>query len=185
MKKILKNTTLFILLFASIFFVNSYSSFAMREIQSTTSDVARTSNGVVLATCVKSEAKIDEDTGLIFTYTTFKVDEKLKGEYDDEIVLRIIGGTVGDKTISSPYLPKFNQNEDVILFLGPNNTKGYPVLKSIFNGIYRVETDETGAKYISTPVNGLEIMDSKTHQRAINSNKVSLDDFIYSINEVL
>ena len=100
-------------------------------------------------------------------------------------MLRIVGGTVGDKTISSPYLPRFTQNEEVILMLGPNNTKGYPVLKSVSRGIIRVDTDDTGTKYIATPVDGLEIIDSKTNQRTVNNNKINLDDFIYSINEVM
>ena len=185
MKQLFKTTVLLTLFFSSIVMISSDNSYALKEIRSTTADLARTADGVVLANCVKSEARIDEDTGLIFTYTTFKVDERLKGEYGDEIVLRIIGGTVGDKTVSSPYLPQFTQNEDVVLFLGPNNTKGYPVLKSLSRGIVRVETDESGAKYVVTPVDGLEIIDSKTHERSVNGNKLMLDDFIYSINEVM
>lgn len=185
MKQIFKTTVLLALLFSSISIMNTQESFALKEIRSTTADMARSADGVVLANCVKSEAKIDEDTGLIFTYTTFKVDERLKGEYGDEIVLRIIGGTVGDKTISSPFLPSFTQNEDVILILGPNNTKGYPVLKSLSRGILRVETDDTGTKYVATPVDGLEIIDSKTNQRAAGNDKVNLDNFIYSLNEVM
>ncbi len=185
MKQLFKTTVLLTIFFSSIVMISSENSYALKEIRSTTADLARTADGVVLANCVKSEARIDEDTGLIFTYTTFKVDERLKGEYGEEIVLRIIGGTVGDKTVSSPYLPQFTQNEDVILFLGPDNTKGYPVLKSLSRGIVRIETDDTGARYVTTPVDGLVIMDSKTSERAVNGNKLKLDDFIYSINEVM
>ena len=185
MKQLFNTALLFTLFFSSIVMLSSESSYALKEIRSTTADLARSADGVVLADCVKSESRIDEDTGLIFTYTTFRVNEKLKGEYGDEIVLRIVGGTVGDKTISSPYLPRFTQNEEVILMLGPNNTKGYPVLKSVSRGIIRVETDDTGTKYIATPVDGLEIIDSKTNQRAANDNRINLDDFIYSINEVM
>ena len=185
MRQLFKTAVLLTLFFSSIVMVSSDNSYALKEIRSTTADLARSANGVVLANCVKSEARIDEETGLIFTYTTFKVDERLKGEYGDEIVLRIIGGTVGDISVSSPYLPKFTPNEDVILILGPNNTKGYPLLKSISRGILRVETDDTGTKYVTTPVDGLEITNSATNERSVNENKVNLDDFIYSINEVM
>ena len=185
MRQLFKTAVLLTLFFSSIVMVSSDNSYALKEIRSTTAELARSADGVVLANCVKSEARIDEATGLIFTYTTFKVDEKLKGEYGDEIVLRIVGGTVGDKTISSPFLPRFTQNEDVILLLGPNNTKGYPVLKSLSGGILRVETDDTGAKYVATPVDGLKIIDSKTNQRTAGSDKVNLDNFIYSLNEVM
>ena len=185
MRQLFKTAVLLTLFFSSIVMFSSENSYALKEIKSSTADLARSAYGMVLANCVKNEARIDENTGLIFTYTTFKVDESLKGEYGDEIVLRIVGGTVGDTTVSSPYLPNFTPNEDVILILGPYNTKGYPVLKSMSGGILRVETDNTGTKYVTTPVDGLDIIDPATNQRSVNYNKVKLDDFIYSINEVL
>lgn len=185
MKKLFKTTVLLTLFFSSIVLISSENSYALKEIRSSTADLARSAYGMVVANCVKSEARIDEDTGLIFTYTTFRVDESIKGEYGDEIVLRIVGGTVGDTTVSSPYLPNFTPNEDVILILGPYNTKGYPVLKSMSRGILRVETDESGTRYVATPVDGLEIIDPATNKRSVNQNKVKLDDFIYSVNEVL
>ena len=185
MKQLFKLSMLLTLFFSSIVMIGSENSFALKEIRYSTADLARSAYGMVLANCVKSEAKIDENTGLIFTYTTFRVDEKLKGEYGDEIVLRIVGGTVGDTTISSPYLPNFTPNEDVILILGPYNTKGYPVLKSMSRGILRVEADDTGTRYVVTPVDGLDILDPATNERSVSNNKVKLDDFIHSVNEIL
>ena len=124
-----------------------------------TAELAKTSKDIVVAKCVSSEVKKDENTGFIYTYTTFKVDESLKGKYDDEIVLRIIGGTVGDTTIKAPDVPTFSPDEEVVLFLGPKNTMGYPVLKSINRGVYRIQSDESGARIITTPVVGLDIVD--------------------------
>jgi len=185
MKQLFKTAVLLTLFFSSIAMFSSENSYALKEIRSSTADLARSAYGMVLANCVKSEARIDVNTGLIFTYTTFRVDERLKGEYGEQLVLRIVGGTVGDKTVSSPYLPRFTANEDVILILGPNNTKGYPVLKSMSRGILRVETDDKGTRYVATPIDGLDIIDPATHERSVSDNKVKLDDFIYSINEVL
>lgn len=185
MKKFFFKHISFCLILIGFLFLTAANSFALREIKSTTHDLARSSDGVVLATCLTSEAKIDEDTGLIFTYTTFRVDESIKGEYGEKVVLRIVGGTVGDMSVSSPYLPVFTQNDEVILFLGPYNTKGYPVLQSIQEGIYSVETDDSGVKYVSKPVSGLDIIDPETHRRVTGDGKVKLDDFIYSINEVM
>ena len=115
----------------------------------------------------------------------FSIDESLKGKYGEELVLRIVGGTVGDTTISSPFLPKFELNEEVVLFLGPRNSKGFPMIKSINKGIYRIESTENGNKIVTTPVSGLTLTDSKTNQRINQNNELLLDDFIYSINEIL
>jgi len=174
-----------ILFFTSVFVLDINSSHALKELNRSTPDLARSSSDIVVAKCVSSEARIDEKTGFIFTYTTFKVDESLKGKYDDELVLRIVGGTVGDKTVSSPYLPNFKPNEEVVLFLGPENSSGYPVLQSINKGIYRVSNDSTATKVITTPVNDLKLYNSRTDQRLQGNDKLSLDDFIYSIFQIM
>ena len=161
------------------------SSFALKELNISTPDLARSSVDIVVAKCISSEAKIDEKTGLIFTYTTFQIDENLKGKYGDELVLRIVGGTVGDVTVSSPYLPAFKQGEEVVLFLGKKNSDGYPLLKSLNKGIYRVSTDNTGNRVINSRVSGLPIYSSRTDQRIVNSDRLTLDDFIYSLQNVL
>ena len=59
------------------------------------------------------------------------------------------------------------------------------MIKSINNGIYRIKNTENGNKVVTTPVKGLTISDSKTNQRINGKNELLLDDFIYSINEIL
>jgi len=176
------------ILFTSIFilcslYVASIESYAFREMKSTTDELAKTSKDVVVANCVKSEVKKDENTGFIFTYTTFKVNESLKGEYGDEIVLRMLGGTVDNITVKAADLPTFEPNEEVILFLGPKNTMGYPVLQSVSNGLYRISTDETGAKFVDMPVDEQSVNSSDTELRLEGTNKVSLDEFINTITQ--
>lgn len=173
------------ILFITLSLVNIKESYGLKELDISTTDIARSSADIVVAKCVSTEAKLDEETGFIFTYITFEIDESLKGKYGDQLILRIVGGTVGDKTLSSPFLPKFTPNEEVVLFLGPENSAGYPVLQSINKGVYRVHTTDSGAKVISTTVNGLELINSVTNQRIKGNNTLSLDDFIYSINQTL
>lgn len=181
----LNSIFIILMLFVSILYVNTDISHALKEINISTPDLARSSTDIVVAKCIASEARQDSQSGLVFTYTTFSIDESLKGKYGEELVLRTVGGTVGDKTLSSPFLPGFELNEEVVLFLGPRNSEGYPVLQSINKGIYRVDTDVNGTKVISTPVNGLILINSGTNQRIKGNDKLSLDDFIYSINQTL
>ena len=175
--------TLIYLVMSAFFIIGYVESHAFREIQRQPDELAKTSKDVVVANCIKSEVKQDENTGFIFTYTTFKVTESLKGEYGDEIVLRIIGGTMGDITVKASGTPAFEPNEDVILFLGPKNTMGYPVLQSVQNGVYRIGTDQSGKKIVTTPVGDLEIINSQTNQRIENTNRIYLDDFIHTISQ--
>lgn len=181
----LNSIFLVMIIFVALSLVNVKDSFGLKELNVSTGDLARSSADIVVAKCVSTEAILDEETGFIFTRITFQIEESLKGKYGDNLVLRIVGGTVGDKTVSSPFLPSFKPNEEVVLMLGPENSAGYPVLQSINKGVYRVHTTDSGARVISTPVSGLELINSATNQRIKGSSAISLDDFIYSINEVL
>ena len=153
---------------------------AFRELPADTDELARSSEDVVVAKCVKSEVREDETTGFIFTYTTFRVDESLKGQYGDEIVIRVIGGDAADTQIKVPDAPRFYPDEEVVLFLGPRNSKGYPVIKSTKNGVYRIKTDEEGRKVVSR--SGAVPASSDTSSRASVGSKVYLDDFINRIS---
>lgn len=170
-----------LMLFISILYVNTEISHALKERYVSTPDLARTSSDIVVAKCVSSEAKIDNNTGMIFTYITFDIDESLKGTNEEKLTLKVVGGTVGDITVSSPYLPDFEPGNEVVLFLGPTNPDGYPVLQSIHRGVYRVSVDSQGTRVIDTPVNDLNIYSAVTNQRVSGKSKLSLDDFIYSL----
>ena len=153
---------------------------AFRELPADTDELARSSEDVVVAKCVKSEVREEENTGFIFTYTTFRVDESLKGQYGDEIVIRVIGGDTADTQIKVPDAPRFNPDEEVVLFLGPRNSKGYPVIKSTRNGVFRIKTDEEGRKVVSR--SSAVSAGGDTSSRASVGSKVYLDDFLNSIS---
>ena len=99
------------------------------------------------------------------------------------MVLRIVGGSDGDVSVNVPDRPEFVDGEDVVLFLGPKNTAGYPVLHSFNRGVYRIKLDESGNKIVSTPVTGLDIYRTGSSERVTSGEKVLLKDFIYSLNQ--
>lgn len=170
---------------ATFLFFSINNSYALKELNIPTPELARTSSDIVVARCISSEARVDEKTGFIFTYTTFKVGESLKGVYDDELVLKVVGGTVNGITLNSPFLPRFVPDEDVVLFLGSKNAGGYPPIKSINKGVYRVATNNSGTQVVTTPVRDLKLFSSVSNQKIKAGSKLTLDDFIYSINETL
>ncbi len=174
--------------------ISSVNLHALIEIVRSPEELAISSTDVVVAKCVKSEVKKDENTGFIFTYLTFKVAESLKGQYKDEVVLRVIGGTIDNITIvSSGQGLKFKQDEEFVLFLGPKDEDGYPVLQSILKGIYKVGVDSSGQKIIiSNSLGNLNIAKLQISQSpAGKSNRdqshktevVYLEDFINAIKQ--
>ena len=75
----MKNLTSFLfLILLSFSFLGCNKSYATRELPMETAEAARNSSDIVVGRCVASEVKKDEKTGLLFTYTTFEIDQSLK-----------------------------------------------------------------------------------------------------------
>lgn len=73
---------------------------------------------IILGTveCVDSELV----TGKIFSFATISVNSKIKGELEatqDRIVVRFLGGTVGDIAMKVEDSPDYKQGEKVLIFL--------------------------------------------------------------------
>ena len=162
---------------------------ATRELQTSTLNMAAKSEYIVVARCTSSESKWDDQKAFIFTYTTFSIDEYIKGDgLGEKITLRIIGGQVGDQILKAPHLSEFDEGEEVVLFLDPKNQYGFYNLTSQSNGILRIQTDGTsGQKIVTTPITGIEIYKNNTNR--VNSQPprdgVLLEDFIYSIKKAI
>jgi len=187
---ILSNKILFFVVFVLSFsFLNCSKSYATRELQESNLDVAKRSEAIVVARCISSESRWNDEGTLIFTYVTFEIQHTIKGkDPKDKLTLKLIGGQVGDVIQTVPDLPVFNEEGEVMLFLGPINKDGYPTLASMKNGALQIQTDiKTGQKIVTTPTSGLEIYRENT-EREISSQEaegVLLEDMIYSLRKAL
>ncbi|MGH7790816.1 MAG: hypothetical protein ACREOB_00735, partial [Thermodesulfobacteriota bacterium] len=172
-----------LIVFACMFSFGCSKSYATREFSDSTLEIARNSEHIVVAKCISSKSNWDENQRFIFTYTTFSVEEVVKGEtVGDDITLRIIGGQVGNTKVDVPDRPEFLQDEEVILFLGPKNADGYPTLSSLKKGVLRLELNEiSGEKVVATPVTGIKILRKDSESPAPSESGVLLEDLVYSL----
>ena len=60
------------------------------------------------------------EDGKIYTYTTIKVDKNYKGS-NNKVVVKTLGGVVDDIGMKVPGQAKFNENDEVLLFLEKKN----------------------------------------------------------------
>jgi hypothetical protein len=86
----------------------------------------------------------------IVSYVTFNVDEPLKGNAGSSYTIRMLGGTVGDRTMEVTDSPKFKVGDRDILFV-ENNGRQFIPLVGIMHGRYRVQQDKgTGDEVLLT-----------------------------------
>lgn len=92
---------------------------------------------VIVATCVSSETRaVKAYGGNPFTFSRFDHVEKLAGDLSGSVELRLFGGRIGDVRVWEDGLPSFVPGTRYLLFLGPNNKDGFPLLKP--QGVFEV-----------------------------------------------
>jgi hypothetical protein len=84
----------------------------------------------------------DEGTA-IFTYVTLQVTGRLHGKADNQLVIRVPGGTVGDFTSVMEGAPAFEPGDDVVAFIA-RWFDGVPMVAGYAQGLSRVHPDRLG-----------------------------------------
>ena len=183
---VLLNLFLILFVFINLTILSCSKSYATRTIPNTTASLARQSNDIVVARCLFSETKKDEVSGFVFTYIYFDVKESLKGyNYQDDLVLRIIGGQMDGTTLNTPGKPRFYVDEEVIMFLSPKNKDGYYTLSSFERGLYRIGKDQkTNEKIITTPVVELGVYRENSREFVPYGENIRYEDFIYTLRQL-
>ncbi|MFY9611772.1 MAG: putative Ig domain-containing protein [Blastocatellia bacterium] len=117
MERVLKQTSrsLILLLF---FLCSAQSSFATTVIIPSDDDMVIGARAILRGRVVAIESSYDERNSRIYTYITVKVREVLKGQITERrIVLKELGGQVGDRTSVIYGNPQFKKGEKVLLYL--------------------------------------------------------------------
>jgi hypothetical protein len=123
----------------------------------------------------------------IYTYIKINIYESLKGsDKNKQIMIKQLGGTVGDISQEISGTPKLWQDSEVFLFLV--NWKGAYWIHSVILGYYEV-VEVNGTKYAVNNFNNVELIDAKTgkpieDKRHIKTN-YELSSFKSEINSIV
>ncbi len=90
---------------------------------------------------------------MIKTFVTVAVDRVLKGTAQKEVVLELLGGTIGDESLTVSGMPKFTVGAQEFVFVQKNGVQFCPLV-GVMHGRYRVMRDETNAREIVARDNG-------------------------------
>lgn len=132
------------------------------------------------------EARFDDQHQTIYTYVTLRATRILKGRLEGgEVILRQMGGVVGDETVMVPGSPEYIPGDEVLVFAGPlGDTGSYGVL-GIFYGKYDILRDpSTGTKCVEGPSFRTTHTDPVTFEtlpERKRPDRVPLDEFLAEI----
>jgi hypothetical protein len=117
-----------------------------------TSELTSTSEAIVRGTVKDMKSEWDEERKFIWTLVTISVSKSIKGEglEQQDIIVKIPGGVVGEIGQRTSDTPIFNKGEEVLLFLKSNVYKGQKVfhIRGNFQGKHTIKNNKIIEKEI-------------------------------------
>lgn len=176
---------IFFLFIVLILFTNSVVNYALTIQLISIEQMTKESNTVIIGKVMSSYSVWEGNK--IYTYTTFQINEILKddglGEY---VVVKQLGGTVGDMTLDVPGTPELTKGEELLLFL--RFWKGNYWIHSIVLGKYSIFIEE-GNKFAINNLNNIGLIDPVTKRTITDAcaieNKFLLTEFVNEIKNFL
>ncbi len=134
---------------------------------------------------VVSVVSDSDDSGMIWTYIEVHTDRVLKGDlHDQTIVLKQLGGAVGESGVRVIGQPVFATGERVLLYLntGPD---GSLHAAHGFMGKFSVAEDTTGAEFVERSIDAHEIEFLARTRPGEVTNRAAYDTYIRRIQRTV
>jgi hypothetical protein len=117
--------------------------------------------------------------GNIITDTSFLVIRAIKGTAGAEVILRMLGGQIGNEGIVGSLNLDFTSGDRFVLFFGKDSPDGYPTLFP--QAIYAVKMQD-GVEVVAPSPTGLQFYHAKDGKPYSGSPaNPPVEDFIFSL----
>ena len=138
--------------------------------------LAAGSDAVARVNFFSSEARWEN--GTIWTVTTLKVVETIKGNLPGKISVRLPGGRVGHLTATVEGTPRFHEGDDAIVFLKRSPAGGFTVAGWV-EGTFRISRDpRTGNQTVTQDSSAFSVFDPTTRTfRTEGVHRMPIEEF--------
>ncbi|MEW6207397.1 MAG: putative Ig domain-containing protein, partial [Acidobacteriota bacterium] len=166
MKRVLNNLKLKSLILLISFLCLTHQAFATTVILPADDDLIISARAIVRGKVLSVMSAYDEQQDRIYTYVVVKVQEVLKGDITERrIVLKELGGTVGDRSMIIFGNPQFAAGEQTLLYLD-TWADGSLRTHQMFMGKFNIYDDpSTGQRMVvrSSPDKNTEVLQFQPH----------------------
>ncbi len=128
--------------FVAFWMGTSSVSLATVILEADVSALAQESESVVHARVVDIRSDWNDEQTMIFTHVTLDVVRTLRGQHQNQVVVRVPGGSVDGFTVDMPGAPRFSKG-NVVVFLGSWDD-GIARVVGYFQGLSQVVPDRLG-----------------------------------------
>jgi hypothetical protein len=152
--------------------------------QMSVAQMARAAQAIVRARCIANTTQWD--SGELWTFTAFDVEESWRGAANGRITVRLLGGRTVQFTSIVSGVPHFRPGEDVILFLQRTPLGDYSVV-SWRQGTFRVRRDAgTGEERVTQDTAQLQTYNPLTRRFiASGIHKQTISEFRSEVEAAL
>jgi hypothetical protein len=155
------------LFFAIVIVISFYSTSFAQLTSSGVENMSKNADLIITGKVVEQNSSWNENNTRIYTQATIRVEEYIKGSNNSgSIIVSYPGGEVGDVGEMYSHMPRFENNEDVLVFLKKDDK----------NTNYKVVNGEEGKINVLTdPKTGEKITASNVQ---INTLKAQIKSYI-------
>ena len=139
-------------------------------------------SAIVLGRCVAQESRWDGAHKWILTYSRFRVEKALKGQPVAELTIVTPGGSVDGTHQDTIGVPKFQEGEDVVLFV--RNTKAGPTVLYFEQGAYRIVKEGT-ERMVVPATSAAVLIDSQRGKAVTPESPRTLRDFEQGVRDTV
>src|ERR1700690_290679 len=142
------------------------SASATTFVRMSIAEMSRAAPLIVRARCVANT--VEWQGGEIWTFTEFEVEETWRGRAPERIMVRLLGGRMGNITSTVSGAPRFRSGEKVVLFLEPAPQGNFSIV-SWAQGTFRIHRDlRTNEEVVTQDTAAFTTFDPATRQFAAN-----------------
>mgnify|MGYP005841120653 CR=1 FL=1 len=139
---------------------------------------------VVRGTIVEQFSQWDADHRNIYTYNTMEIQQVLRGNISSETVMvRELGGTVGEVTAEVNGLRYLNTGDDVILFLRETDENNVYKIHSFTLGKFNI-VSEGGAIVVKNALGTVNILNHNQPAAKTVTSPVELSGFLQRLSAI-
>jgi len=122
-------------------------------------DLTHGADVIFVGTVVNRVSAWNVDHSRIYTRTTFQVEDYLKGQAGETIVIETLGGGVGGIGMRVPGMPTFNPQQKHLLFVKTGRVTGTHRVLGWAQGNFRIHKDpRTGREIVSRDLGGVNLV---------------------------